>query len=489
MSQEILVNVTPQEVRIALLEAGLLQEIHIERSTHQGLLGNIYKGRVSRLLPGIQAAFIDIGLDRAAFLHISDMGGHGKVKSDINEFAHLDIRDLLSVGQEILVQVYKDPLGSKGARLTTQFTIPSRYLVFTPGVFQISASQKITDDAERERLLNMITANDFGGYIFRTMSAGVTRAELDKDKACLDACWLEIDARSRRVHATELIYEEIPIVLRIMRDMVGYEVEKIRVDNIDVVNNMQAFAERYVPALRDRVELYQDKKPIFDNYAIEVELQKALERKVDLKSGGHVVFDQTEAMTTIDVNTGSYLGHGNVEQTIFKTNLEAVDVIARQVRLRNLGGIIIIDFIDMMDPLNKEFLVQALAQALAKDHVKSQISELSSLGLVQMTRKRTRESLEHILCVQCPLCHKRGSVKSFKTVCYEIFREVMRMAQSYAWSGFLIVTSTRIADELLNDESAALANIEVQIGKSIKLRPDTSYTQEQYDILPLLERE
>lgn len=489
MSQEILVNITPQEVRIALLEVGLLQEIHIERSTRQGLLGNIYKGRVSRLLPGIQAAFVDIGLDRAAFLHISDMGGHGKIKSEVDEFAHLDIRDLLTVGQEILVQVYKDPLGSKGARLTTQFTIPSRYLVFTPGVFQVAVSQKITNEAERERLLSMITVSDRGGYIFRTMGDGVSQADVDKDKAFLNACWAEIDARCRRAHATELVYEEIPIVLRVLRDMVGFDVDKIRVDNLDVSIKMQEFAKQYVPTLVNRIEFYNDTKPIFDNYAVEGELQKALERKVDLKSGGHVVFDQTEAMTTIDVNTGSYIGYDNVEQTIFKTNLEAIDVIARQVRLRNLGGIIIIDFIDMTDPLHKEHLLQALTQALAKDSAKTQISELSSLGLVQLTRKRTRESLEHILCVQCPLCHKRGSIKSIKSICYEIFREITRMARSYGWPGFLVVTSTLVAEALLNDESTALANLEVQLGKPIKLRSDVAFTQEKYDVLPMSETE
>jgi ribonuclease G len=489
MSQEILVNVTTQEVRVALLEGGILQEIYIERSLQQGLLGNIYKGRVGRLLPGIQAAFIDIGLDRSAFLHVSDMGGAGKLKNDVEEFAHLDIRDLLTAGQEILVQVYKDPLGSKGARLTTQFTIPSRYLVFTPGVYQVAVSQKITDDVERERLLGMLTASNQGGYIFRTAGEGATQAEIDSDKEFLDTCWKAIDARSRTARATEMIYEEIPIELRVLRDLVGYSVEKIRVDNPEAVAKMRAFAERYVPQLVEKIEYYSDARPIFDSSSVETELQKALERKVDLKSGGHVVFDQTEAMTTIDVNTGSYIGHSNVEQTIFKTNLEAIEVIARQVRLRNLGGIIIIDFIDMYEPSHKEHLLQTLKEALAKDSSKSQISELSSLGLVQMTRKRTRESLEHILCVPCPLCYKRGSVKSFRTICYEIFRELKRVSQSYSWPGFLVITSTAIANELLNEESTTLADLETQLGKPIKLRAEASCMLEHYDILPLSEKE
>jgi ribonuclease G len=489
MSQEILVNVTAQEVRVALLEGGILQEIHIERSLQQGLLGNIYKGRVGRLLPGIQAAFIDIGLDRSAFLHVSDMGGAGKLKNDFDEFSHLNICDLLSAGQEILVQVYKDPLGSKGARLTTQFTIPSRYLVFTPGVFQVAVSQKITDDVERERLMGLIQVSDQGGYIFRTAGEGATQAEIDSDKEFLDACWTEIEARSRHVRATEIVYEEIPIVLRVLRDLVGYDVEKIRVDNEEAVTKMRDFAKRYVPALVEKIEYHTGNRPIFDNYSVETELQKALERKVDLKSGGHVVFDQTEAMTTIDVNTGSYIGHSNVEQTIFKTNLEAIEVIARQVRLRNLGGIIIIDFIDMFEPSHKEHLLQSLKEALAKDSSKSQISELSSLGLVQMTRKRTRESLEHILCVPCPLCNKRGSVKSLRTICYEIFRELKRVSQSYSWPGFLVITSTAVANELLNEESTMLADLETQLGKPIKLRADASCILEHYDILPLSEKE
>lgn len=487
MSQEILVNVTPQEVRVALVEFGLLQEIHIERSLRQGILGNIYKGRVSRLLPGIQAAFIDIGLDRAAFLHVSDMGGNGKIKNDIEEFAHIDIRDLLTVGKEILVQVYKDPIGSKGARLTTQFTIPSRFLVFTPNVFQVAVSQKITDEAERARLLNMLTPSDSGGYIFRTAGEGATQAELDKDKEFLNTCWADIDARSRTASAASLVYKEIPIILRVLRDMVGYDVERIRVDNKTVVAEMREFAEHSVPiVLRDRVEYYENTKPIFDNYSIETQLQKALERKVDLKSGGYVVFDQTEAMTTIDVNTGSFVGHGNVEQTIFRTNLEAVDVIARQVRLRNLGGIIIIDFIDMNNLDHKEKLLETLLQVIAKDSAKAKVSELSSLGLVQMTRKRTRESLEHVLCVTCPTCHQRGSVKSYKTICYEIFREIKRLA-GFDWPGFIIKASAGVANELENDEAITVENLITQLGKPIKLQSEVSYMQEQYAILPLSE--
>jgi ribonuclease G len=478
MAQEILVNVTPQEVRVALLESSILQEIHIERSLYHGLLGNIYKGRVSRLLPGIQAAFIDIGLDRSAFLHISDMVGEEDAGAE-------DVRKFLTVGQEILVQVYKDQLGTKGARLTTQFTIPSRYLVLTPTLQQIVVSQKITDEEERKRLQTMITPCKQGGFIFRTAAESVNQANVDADREFLITLWKEVAKRAKSAASMTMVYEEIPIVLRVLRDLVGLDVEKIRVDNLESAVQMRTFAERYVPTLATRVEFYEGPTPIFDLYNVDAELQLALHRNINLKSGGHLVFDQTEAMTTIDVNTGSYVGHINLEQTIFRTNLEAVDIIARQIRLRNLGGIIIIDFIDMQDVAHQQQLLESLTNAMAKDSVRTQISELSSLGLVQMTRKRTRESLEHILCVPCPLCQKRGSIKSLPTVCYEIFRELQRAAQLYPWPGFVTVVAPIVAAELLNEQSTMLADLEAQFVKPIILRVDDSYVQEQFDILPM----
>lgn len=485
MAEEILVNITPYEVRIALLEKGVLQEVHVERNFRQGIIGNIYKGKINRILPGIQAAFVDIGIDRSAFLHVSDLLGYENLLKNTENRAEIDIRDLLKQGQELLVQVYKDPLGSKGARLTTQFTIPSRYLVFTPKTYQVSVSQKISDEAERQRLLSMITVDEVGGYIFRTAAEGVTQVDVDADKAFLKLLWAQIDARSQTAKCGDLVYEEIPLVLRILRDWVGYDITKIRVDQQSTVEEMRHFVERYAPDLRDRIEYYPEQQPIFDLYSVEDEMQKALHRKVYLKCGGHIIFDQTEAMTTIDVNTGSYLGTGNLEQTLFKTNLEAVEVIARQVRLRNLGGIIIIDFIDMNDALHKEHLLQSLTNALAKDPARVQISELSSLGLVQLTRKRARESLEHVLCVPCPLCKKRGSIKSIETVIYEIFRELKRAAQIYRWSGFLVLVSEKIAHCLVEEESAMLADLELQLGKSIKIKVELSFTQENYNILPL----
>lgn len=485
MTEEILVNITPREVRVALLENGVLQEVHIERGLHHGLIGNIYKGRINRILPGIQAAFVDIGLERSAFLHVTDVHGYDEYVKKAGSPNDVDIRDILKANQDLLVQVYKDPLGSKGARLTTQFTIPSRYLVFTPGIAQVAVSQKIADEGERQRLIEMVTSSETGGYIFRTAAEGVLQADVDTDKVFLQTLWGEVIERARLAKPGEIVYEEIPIVLRVLRDLVGYKVERIRVDHQPTAAQMRAFAERYVPELVDRIEDYTEDQPIFDIYSVEDVLQKALQRKVYLKTAGHLIFDQTEAMTTIDVNTGSYVGKGNLEKTIFKTNLEAVDVIARQLRLRNLGGIIIIDFIDMMDDLHKEHILQSLTAALAKDPARIQISELSSLGLVQLTRKRARESLEHILCVTCPLCQQRGSIKSIETVSYEIFRDIKRSAQFYPWSGFLVLASEKVVNCLMDEESTMLADLEVQLGKPIKLRVELSFTQEQYNILPL----
>ena len=489
MAEEILINITPREVRIAILENSVLQEVHIERGLHHGLVGNIYKGRINRLLPGIQAAFVDIGLERSAFLHVTDVQGYEERVNAAATSAEIDVRDMLKPSQDLLVQIYKDPLGSKGARLTTQFTIPSRYLVFTPGNPHISVSQKITDEAERARLMAMITPDPEGGYIFRTAAEGITQADVDADKVFLQALWAEVLLKNRHAKPGDVVYEEIPIVFRVLRDLVGFKIEKIRVDHPPTAKEMRDFAARYVPALVDRIEDYSAELPLFDLYSVEDALQKALYRKVYLKSGGHLIFDQTEAMTTIDVNTGSYLGAGNLEKTIFKTNQEAVDVIARQLRLRNLGGIIIIDFIDMMDDLHKEHILQTLSAALAKDSARIQISELSSLGLVQLTRKRARESLEHILCVPCPLCHKRGSIKSLETVSYEIFREIKRSAQLFGWPGFLVIAAEKVVNCLMDEQSTLLADLEHQLGKRIKLRVELLFTQEQYNILPLSEME
>lgn len=478
MTEEILINITPHEVRAAFVAESVLQEIYVERRQHQGLVGNIYKGKVHRVLPGIQAAFIDIGLERAAFLHVSDLNIK---KNDIN------IRDLIQQGQEIIVQVYKDSLGSKGVRVTTQLTIPGRYLVFVPGLQQIAFSQRITDETERARLSQMLTVNAAGGYVFRTAATVATQQELTAESEYLPITWKDVLARSQKAKVGDLIYVEMPIELRLLRDRVTDSIARIRVDQMTAVTKMQDFCKQHMPNLTDRIEYHPSTQPIFDIYAIESQLQKALHRKVYLKSGGYLIFDQTEAMTTIDVNTGSFLGYGNQEDTIFKTNVEAINVIVHQVRLRNLGGIIIIDFIDMLDPQHKEQLLQLLVEALAKDTVRTEVSELSSLGLVQLTRKRTRESLERILCVPCPFCQQRGTVKSLETMSYEILRELQHSARLFTWPGFLIMASAVVVEYLSTNHANALKELEQELAKPIKLQIHPTHTQEHYDILPISE--
>ncbi|MCD6040074.1 MAG: ribonuclease [Gammaproteobacteria bacterium] len=480
MTQEILLNITPHEVRAALIEEGILQEIHIERRLKQGLLGNFYKGKVHRVLPGIQAAFIDIGLERAAFLHVSDIQ---------NPAAKGDIRDVLKQGQEILVQVYKDSLGSKGVRVTTQFSLPGRYLVFVPGTQQLVISQKITNEFQRARLMQILMPDAAGGYIFRTAAASAASEDIIMEGKLLPVKWTQIVARSQQAKVGELVYAEIPMELRLLRDTVPDSIARIRVDQLAAVSQLCEFAKQHVPRLVSRIEYHASDQPIFDIYSVETQLQKALHRKVYLKSGGYLIFDQTEAMTTIDVNTGSFLGRSNQEETIFKTNRDAISVIAHQIRLRNLGGIIIIDFIDMSDSEHKAKLLQLLTAALAKDSARIEVSELSSLGLVQMTRKRTRESLERILCVSCPVCQHRGTVKSIDTMSYEILRELQQTAKNFPWPGFFIVVSLAIADYFLGKGEKMLSEIELLLGKPIKVRGDSSYVQEQYDILPMSEKE
>jgi ribonuclease G len=476
MAAEILLNVTARETRVALLENRHLQEIHIERNSQRSASGNFYKGKIVRLLPGLQAAFVDIGLTRSAFLHLSDI--HQTIEQD-------DIRKVLHPGQEILVQVYKDPLGSKGARLTTQFTIPARYLVLTPYVADIVISQKITAPEIREKLLNMITPDAQSGYIFRTVAVDATPAEFAADQKYLANVWSDIETQSRAAKVGELVYEEIPLLLRVLRDIAHAETETIWVDNQDAMNMLQTFAKKYVPRLVDKIQYYADSGPIFDRHAVEEQLQNALERKVELKSGGHLVFDQTEAMITIDVNTGSYSGQATLGQMARKINLAAAEVIATQLRLRNLGGIIIIDFVDMNNPEHKAELLQVLNRALAKDSVRTEVSELTSLGLVQMTRKRVRESLEHILCVSCPLCQRRGSIKSLETLSYAIIREVKRNARTFTWPGFLVLAAKVVIDYLQTQEADLLKALEAELGKPLRLQVESSYGQEHYDVLPL----
>lgn len=492
MSEEILINVTPQETRIAVVENGALQEVWIERNRKRGLVGNIYKGRVSRVMPGMDAAFVDIGLERAAFLHASDVA---MVVEEMPEGMVATQREsigrLLREGQQLLVQVVKDQLGTKGARLTTHITIPSRYLVLLPSATNTGISTKIEDEAERQRLkavverLSQASEERPCGYIVRTAADGASEESLARDMQFLQKLWATISERAQTAPAASAIYADLPLALRTLRDMVGYDVERVRIDSRETFHKLVEFIETLAPEMLGRIEHYPGERPIFDLYGIEDEIQKALQRKVLLKSGGYLMIDQTEAMTTIDVNTGGFIGHRNLEETIFKTNLEATQCIARQLRLRNLGGIIIIDFIDMTQEDHKRQVMRALEKALERDHARSHVSDVSPLGLVAMTRKRTRESLEHILCEPCGACGGRGSLKTAETVCYELFREILRNARQFETNDLLVLAAQPVVDLLLDEESTSLAELEEFIGKPIKFQVEQLYTQEQFDVVPL----
>ncbi len=486
MTEELLINVTPHETRVAFLENGVLQEVQVERARRRGLVGNVYKGKVVRVLPGMQAAFIDINLERTAFLHASDIQVLGAGEERERRVGD-NITQLVHEGQEILVQVIKDPLGTKGARLTTHITIPARYLVFMPGTRHVGVSQRIEEEKERLRLKESVNLHiqEFaeGGYIVRTAAEGVEEQAIFNDMAFLNKLWNEIRERAAHEPPGALIHEDLPLVLRTMRDLVGSAIEKVRIDSLQTFQKVMKFATKFIPVLAPRIEHYTGERPIFDIYGVEDEIQRALERKVQLKSGGYLIIDQTEAMTTIDVNTGAFVGHRNLEETIFKTNLEATQAIARQLRLRNLGGIIIIDFIDMTDADHRRLVLRALEKALERDHAKTHISEVSSLGLVQMTRKRTRESLEHVLCEPCPVCKGRGTLKTPETVCYEIFREIMREARQFDAQQLLVLAAQEVVDRLVDEDSTAVAELEEFIGRPIKFQVEPLYNQEQFDVV------
>ncbi|OBS09959.1 ribonuclease G [Acidihalobacter prosperus] len=493
MSSELLMNVTPQETRVALVENGVLQEVYIERSRRRGLVGNIYQGRVSRVLPGMEAAFVDIGLDRAAFLHASDLRDihQDDLPPSSETLQPPAIGSVLQEGQHLLVQVTKDPLGSKGARLTTHLSVPSRYLVLVPGGNgSIGISTRIEADAERQRLRDLVQSlssvcEEAHGFIVRTAAEDVGEEDLRRDIHYLQRLWKTIRERAGSASAGSLVYSDLPLTLRVLRDLANEEIALIRVDSRETLQLVEEFAARYVPEMVDRIEHYAGERPIFDLHGVEDEIQKALDRKVQLKSGGHLVIDQTESMTTVDVNTGAFVGHRNLEETILKTNLEAAQAIARQLRLRNLGGIIIIDFIDMKEEAHRGQVLRALEKALERDHTRSQVCEVSSLGLVEMTRKRTRESLEHVLCEPCTACGGRGQLKSAETVCYEMFREILREARQFDARELLVLAAQEVIDMLLDEESSSLAELQEFIGVPIRLQVEQLYTQEQFDVVPL----
>ncbi|MGB0466338.1 MAG: ribonuclease G [Pontibacterium sp.] len=490
MGEEILINFTPIETRVAVIENGMPQEIYIERVRRRGIVGNIYQGKVVRVLPGMQAAFVEIGLGRAAFIHVDDV----LPQQSSTEKGQGSIAHLLREGQSLMVQVTKDPIGTKGARLTTHLSIPSRYLVYMPGSEHIGVSQRIEDQAERSRLRNTMQAllaelreedetQAKGGFILRTVAEGVSEAELKEDIRFLCRLWRKIQRNLKGAKAPSVIYEDLPLNMRVLRDMAHDGLERIRIDSRETYQKATDFVQTLVPGITEKLEYYPGERPIFDLFNVEEEIQRALGRKVVLKSGGYLIFDQTEAMTTVDVNTGAFVGHRNLEETIFKTNLEAATAIGRQLRLRNLGGIIIIDFIDMLDPDHQRQVLRTLERLLEKDHAKCKVTGVSDLGLVEMTRKRTRESLEHVLCETCEQCQGRGSIKTPETVCYEIFREILRQHRAYDTDTYLVLASQNVVDYLVDDASDHVAELETFIGKTIRFQIEPMYSAEHYDVV------
>ena len=488
--QDILINWAPQETRVAIVENGVVQELHIERALERGLLSNIYAGRVARVLPGMQSAFIDIGLERAAFLHVADL--HRDEPAGRDNTAVPPIEKQVFEGQTLVVQVIKDPIGSKGARLSSQISIAGRLLVFLPQDDRIGISQKIGSHELREQLRARMQAlvgqsesGHSGGFILRTNAEEATDAELAEDIAYLRKTWNAIRERAFKAASGTLLHLDLSLVQRVLRDLTHEQTQAVRIDSRLQYEVLRDFGAQYTPTSVAKLEHYAGERPIFDLFGIDQEIERALARRVELKSGGYLVIDQTEALTTIDVNTGGYVGARNFDATIFKTNLEAALAIARQLRLRNLGGIIILDFIDMVRAEHQEAVLAELRKQLARDRTKTTISGFTQLGLVEMTRKRTRESLAHLLCEPCPTCEGKGQVKTPRSVCYDILREILREARQFNPKEFRVIASAAVVEMLLDEESQHLAGLSDFIGKPVSLRTEPSLSPEQYDIVLL----
>jgi len=483
VNEEILINVTPQETRVAVVQAGAVQELLIERAANRGLVGNLYMGRVARVLPGMQSAFVDIGLERAAFLHVADIFEHRRPNGEPDK----PIEKILAEGQPVLVQVVKDPIGTKGARLSTQLSVAGRMLVYLPQDPHIGISQKIEDENGRaqlrEKLKALLPSDEKGGFIVRTLAETAAPEELRADIEYLRHLWSDLRGRSLGAQPPRLLYQDLSLAQRVLRDMASAGTARVIVDSRETWQKLAEFAEAYVPAVRSRLEHYTGERPLFDLYNVEPEIEKALSRRVDLKSGGTLIIDQTEAMTTIDVNTGGFVGSRTFDDTIFKTNLEAAQAIARQLRLRNLGGIIIVDFIDMDSAEHRAAVLEELNKALARDRTRMTVNGFSPLGLVEMTRKRTRESLAHVLCEPCPACGGRGEVRTARTVCYEILREILREARAFNAREYRVLASQTVIDLFQEEESASLAMLSDFIGKPVSIQVESGYAQEQFDIV------
>jgi ribonuclease G len=479
--QDILINWAPQETRVAVVENGAVQELHVERALERGLVGNVYLGKVVRVLPGMQSAFIDIGLERAAFLHVADLNPGPKTDTP-----PVPIERQVFEGQTLTVQVVKDAIGTKGARLSTQVSIAGRMLVFLPHDSHIGISQKIGSAELRESLRARVTAlaaDGGGGFILRTNAEEAADEELADDIRYLRRTWTTIRERAMRQPPGTLLHQDLGLAERVLRDLCTEATQSIRIDSRMQFEALQAFGRTYMPAVVARLEHYRGERPIFDLFGIEEDVARALARRVELKSGGYLIIDQTEAMTTVDVNTGGFVGARNFDDTIFRTNLEAAGAIARQLRLRNLGGMIIVDFIDMTREEHRQAVLAELRKHLARDRTRTTVSGFSALGLVEMTRKRTRESLAHMLCEPCPTCQGRGQVKTTRSVCYDILREILREARQFAPKEFRVVASPAVVEMLLDEESVHLAGLSEFIGKPISLSAEPTTNPEQYDIV------
>ena len=481
MRHEILLNFTPLETRVAVVEQGMLQEILIERATHRGLVGNVYLGQVVRVLPGMQACFVDIGLDRSAFLHTKDFPSS-------QETHERSIQQLVTEGQSLLVQVIKDPVGSKGARLTAEVSLPARHLVLMPFATHVGISQRIDDEATREHLktiaVEALKAQNLEcGVIIRTAGDGQTTDDLEEDLVYLKRVWDNILKEQQTAKAPALLFEELPLTHRMIRDQIRRETDRVFIDSLETYTKLSQFASKFMPELSHLIQHYQGDRPIFDLYQIEDEIEKALSRQVELKSGAYLVVDQTEAMTTIDVNTGRFVGAHTLEQTVFRTNLEAAVAIGRQLRLRNLGGMVVIDFIDMDDDEHRRQVLRTLERSLDEDPVKTRVIGFNDLGLVVLTRKRSRESLSDLLQEPCPHSHGTGQMKTAETVCYEIFRAVMREYRAYSAEMTTVIAAPTVIDRLIDEESEALADLEAFIHRPIRLQVDGNFSQDRYEVV------
>ncbi|MBI3533028.1 MAG: ribonuclease G [Burkholderiales bacterium] len=491
MQEDILINWSPQETRVAVVENGAVQELHVERTYERGLVGNIYLGKVARVLPGMQSAFIDIGLERAAFLHVADVW-HPPAEGESLSASRaaqpqIPIEKQVFEGQALMVQVIKDPIGTKGARLSTQISIAGRLLVFLPQDDHVGVSQKIPleqRDELRTRLQTLV-GEQGGGFILRTNGEDASDAELADDIAYLRKTWARIKDASLRLAPKSLLHLDLNLLQRVLRDLVGESTQSIRVDSGEQFEALRAFGREFMPAAAEKLQHYKGERPIFDLFSIDEEIAKALGRRVDLKSGGYLIVDQTEALTTVDVNTGGFVGARNFDDTIFKTNLEAAQAIARQLRLRNLGGIVIVDFIDMAREDHRDAVLAEFRKQLARDRVKTMVGGFSQLGLLEMTRKRTRESLAHMLCEPCPTCEGKGIVKTARSVAYDILREILREARQFNPREFRVVAAPKVIELLLDEESQHLAGLSEFIGKPVSLQSETAMGQEQYDIVLL----